>query len=120
MSEVAEVLIKAAVVIETRGWHRGDYVGGTLGAPDDARPVCVLGAINVATGEVADAVYELDVNDERADAALALARYLGLPTEPGDDLTYDIGDRWNDSVAESAEQVITALREAAKAAGGAS
>lgn len=120
--DTAEILNKAADVIETRGWHRGSFTpDGTLENPTDPKtcPVCVLGAINVAAGRAA----ELDLTDRGTAQAAAeqLAAYLGLTYRLYRyTLVEVLGDEWNDSAAADEAEVITALREAAKAAGGAS
>jgi hypothetical protein len=114
----AAILLKAANVIKMRGWWQNGFI------PDDAEryridldtcPVCVLAAINVAADHAPDDIYDPDDEDERTDAAIALAKHLDLTDaiRDGDALVYAIGDQWNDKVAESAEQVITALRECA-------
>jgi hypothetical protein len=112
-----EILLKAADVIEARGWHQGDYVPGKRADDADLNtcPVCVLGAINVATGYLPDYYLIEEIGDERYNTALALADHLGLASQIviGDELIYVVGDQWNDKVATSAEQVTAALRECA-------
>lgn len=109
--ETAEILNKAADVIEERGWYQG------LSQDPDGTGVCALGAICVAVGLDPHALAELGEGDDAAaragvEAADALEDWLGL------DLPVT---QWNDEYVDTAEQVVTALREAAKAAeGGAS
>lgn len=118
----AELLDKAAAVIEQRGWHQGGYMPSFSDADPLTCPVCVLAAINVAAGHDPDEGFEFA--DDRQDAAIALADYLGLG-ESLDNYEVEgienvIGNDWNDQTATSAEQVTTALREAARIAGDAS
>lgn len=109
----AEILNKAADVIEERGWHKGDFVSSV--GFDGSGCVCVLGAINVAVGEVPYAVFEIGDRDERTDAARVLAEYLGLVLRDGD--VTEVGDRWNDAEGRTKDEVVAALREAARKAG---
>jgi hypothetical protein len=111
----AEILLKVADVIETRGWYQSGY------APSDSRtdlsacPVCVLAALNVVTGHhPAKDFLEHGDDDPATKAAAALAEHLGLSARVAKfGLVDALGEFWNDFEAESAEQVITALRECA-------
>jgi hypothetical protein len=107
--KTSEILDKAADVIATRGWWRGGYKEPRR----DPRtcPVCVLGAINVATGSSPDAESSFKVPCVASAAANALAEYLYL--NPGDDLIDVLGNEWNDCDVESAEEVVRKLRAAA-------
>lgn len=101
----ADVLERAADVIVERGWYRGNYYSD----PDsiDTCSVCAQGAIHVATvgtPSPARANDELlrETAVERLHAQRALGRYVGCSIP-----------EWNDMKAESADEVITALRECA-------
>lgn len=109
---VPEILTEAAKVIEKRGWWQGDFIPS--GVDQATCPVCVMAAINVATGHQPDDQVE-DDHDPRAVAVLALADHLGLAEkiELYDSVGAALGGYWNDTVAESGEQVITELRELA-------
>lgn len=107
--KTSEILDKAADVIAERGWWRGSYKEPRR----DPRtcPVCVLGALNVATGSSPDVEASFKVPCATSAAANALADYLML--NPGDDLIDTLGNEWNDRDAESAEEVVRKLRAAA-------
>jgi hypothetical protein len=107
---------RAAEVIEQRGWHRGNYIpSSTANEPAvlASCPVCVLGAINVATGYRPDADVDAVVGGENYEAALAFAVHLGFEFALADGVpvTGIVGEQWNDEDAEDAEQVITELRD---------
>jgi hypothetical protein len=97
MSTVADVLDRAADVIVERGHHKGSYEGwdGT---------VCAGGALRVAiTGKpftrftgAGEAVTYMSARDRLCDL-------LGSPIA-----------RWNDAPDRTADEVIAALREAAR------
>ncbi|HEY1243263.1 MAG TPA: hypothetical protein VGF29_00395 [Hyphomicrobiaceae bacterium] len=108
--ETSEILFKAADVIVQRGWWNKGWMPD--GENPRTCPVCVLAAINVAAGRNPDAGIYLDPAAE--DAALALAIHLG---EEADEfsVTEIVGETWNDGTCETAEQAISALREAAQA-----
>ena len=105
----SEILDKAADVIEQRGWWRGAY--RQPGADVRTCPVCVLGALNVATGSAPDAESNFKVPCAVSAAANALARHLGLGTD--DELIDALGNDWNDHTAESIDDVVSDLRAAA-------
>lgn len=107
--KVSEILDKAADVIAERGHWRGGYK--RPGDDPATCPVCVLGAINVATGSSPDTEAGFKVPGTASAAANALADHLGL--NPGDDLIDLLGNEWNDNDAESAEDVVRELRAAA-------
>lgn len=115
MTDTAEILLKAADVIEIRGWHQGGYMPSFSDVDTATCPVCVLAALNVAAGAVPDEGF--DAASDRQDAAFALADFLGLGGEVDshevDGIETVIGNEWNDETATSAEQVTTALRECA-------
>jgi hypothetical protein len=103
--DIPQILDKAADVIETRGWHQGGYV------PENSdpftAPCCVAGAIYVAAGLLPNGYppsgsRHADPVGDTVWARRAFSRFLGNDA---------IG--WNDDVAETPEQVITALRECA-------
>ena len=102
----AEILAKAADVIETRGHHKGHYTDA------EGQRVCAIGAMCVVAGlplfsfgvfghdapEAADVFAAIDV----------LRGHVGMSVPA-----------WNDAPERMHEEVVTALREAANAAGGA-
>lgn len=100
---IPDILMKAAEVIETRGWHQGYYM--PAGTSRATCPVCVLGAINVAAGYPPDGSPDerTDVAGPAEDATKALIEHLGGLH----------ADTWNDALGRTAEQVTTALRECA-------
>ena len=104
----SEILDKAADIIAERGLWQGSYKE-PLGNPANCR-VCVLGAINIATGSNPDTEAGFKVPGSTSAAANALADHLGL--NPGDDLIDVLGNQWNDSRG-SAKDVERALRTAA-------
>lgn len=111
--QAAEILEEAATVIETRGWYQGGFQDPA--SEPGACPVCALGAINIAAGEDAAEVFGSD--DYRQDAALALIDFLHLRErlDEFEGIEEVVGDYWNDEVATSPEQVMSALRECATA-----
>lgn len=104
--EPAEILAKAADVIETRGWHQGAFV-------DIDGAVCALGAIAVAA-KLPVTWFSCASSASSGEACDVLEDWLF--DHYG---TFSV-TRWNDAEDRTADQVVTALREAAKAAGGAS
>lgn len=112
--DAAEILNKAAEVIETRGWHQGGYM--PYGDDTSTCPVCVLAAINIAAGHHPETDFEIGhpTGDPARQAAEEFADHLGI----GEQLQYYsvtevIGEQWNDHDASSAEQVIAELRATA-------
>lgn len=94
-TSVAAVLHAAADLLEKPGaWTQGDYCrnGG----------MCVAGALNVASGFRSD-------NGTATDAGRAFAAALGLSRPEG------IAP-WNDAPGRTQEEVVAALREAARKA----
>lgn len=110
----AQILTGAAGVIEERGWHRGSYYDAAARRqaqrPLEECPVCVLGAVNVAAGRAPD---DPNYSVEEIQALVALADHLGLSRSH--DLLALIPE-WNDHDADDANQVVNALRTAARAA----
>lgn len=100
----AEILAKSADVIVERGWHRGNY------KDPHGSAVCLLGAISVAAGEEPHVIGSPEAPAEAAAAIIAFEDWLGSDMDLAD---------WNDEIAEDADEVITALREAAELAGSA-
>lgn len=104
---------EAAVVIETRGWHRRGYV--PIDGDLETCPVCVLAALSVAAGHspTHEGWFGYYRSPEQA-AAEALADHLGYAEQVCScGVVEVIGDRWNDLEATSVQQVTTALRECA-------
>lgn len=114
--DLPDLMQQAATVIETRGWHRGDFFDPEAHfngkRPLEECGVCVRGALNVAAGF--DPTGDERGDDARDDAIDALAFHLGYEeAEDGDEGPAWFVTSWNDHDAASAEQVITALRECA-------
>jgi hypothetical protein len=99
MSTVADVLDRAADVIAERGHYKGDYEG-------PGGEVCVAGAIRVAvTGTAMPHPKTADRTRHVIGSAYnSLGRAIGDPI-----ITY-----WNDAPGRPADEVIAALREAAR------
>lgn len=105
--QTASILTASADYIETHGWHQGS-LRNSNGA------VCAMGAIATI---VPPGTNRQTAPGERA-ALAALARYLDLKPEPADTgftSTHPgfLVSAWNDQ-AENADEVITAMRHAAK------
>lgn len=109
--ETADILDGAADVIERDGWHQGDY--GAPGKQDqqpiEGQPVCALGAIRVAR--------RLDVRW----SAAAAAWFGGIDDHPAvEALAQTTGikvggvHKWNDAPERTKQEVLDALRLAAK------
>lgn len=105
----SEILDKAADVIAERGHWRGSYK--RPGDDPATCPVCVLGAINVATGSTPDTEAGFKVPGTASAAANALANHLGIDGD--ESLIETLGNEWNDHEVESAEEVVRELRAAA-------
>jgi hypothetical protein len=109
MPEPREILMKAADVIDQRGWFQG------LSEDPNGTAVCAMGALCVAVALPPDANCWGFGDDDLCAANAAADRFENWVEG---DLSIT---EWNDTVAESAEQVTTALRGCAAAlAGGAS
>lgn len=109
------ILLKAAEVIETRGWHRGDFFDQQAHfdrlLPIEQCGVCVRGALNVAAGF--DPIgSDYGHEDARDDVLDALAFHLGYEEERDVSTAYFLAT-WNDSPRRTKEQVTKALRDCA-------
>ena len=88
-----EVLLKAADIIEEKGWYQGNMIG-------PKGELCMLGALNVASD------YSLE--------------YFNVRTVVRDHLHISVKDKsfslsnWNDAPERTKEEVIAALRGAAE------
>lgn len=101
-TETQRILLKAAEIIEERGWCQGN--------PRDGR-ICVMKAIELATGIEPDgftAVNYGPVTDHPA--SQQLLAYLGLPPKQ---LGLSTLWQWNDNENRTKAEVIQALRDAA-------
>lgn len=87
-----EILSAAADLIEEHGWVQGEY-------GDEEYGFCAMGAVYVAASYSA-------TDRDRGNAVNRLAASVG----------YNAVVYWNDSIAQSKEEVITALRKAAREA----
>lgn len=106
--KTSEVLNRAADLIEERGWGRGTASWNNIG--DDSAPLCLEGGIMAALGltiDLASPESAVLVEVSRCPAYKAVTDYLGTVV-PFCHLW-----RWNDGVAQSAEEVIATLRAAA-------
>lgn len=97
----ADVLDRAAEIIEHNGWAQGQYFVPEFGkAPEDCR-VCAIGAINVALYAAKPTV--LPSQERTFPLSSVVEWYLDV---------YDLAE-WNDAKDRTAEEVIAALRGAA-------
>ena len=104
----ADVLNRAADLIEERGWVRGNW--GTHAAA----PLCLEGGILAALGQRFASVDLQDLWE--CPSYRAVADYLALPytREPGENLaTEEALWAWNDENTRTASEVIETLRAAA-------
>ena len=116
--ETATTLEQAANVIRRNGWTNcGDFYEENIEQNPEECPVCTLGAIAVAAGEIPGVSWFL--SPEALRAAEAVRQYLNL--DPKDELSTTPWERinlaiggWNDNDAENAENVIAALEGAAR------
>jgi hypothetical protein len=105
--QTASILMAGADYIETHGWHQGS-LRNSNGA------VCAMGAI----ASIAPPGANRQTSAGERAALAALARYLDLKPEPSDTgfiATHPgfLVSAWNDD-AETADQVVTAMRHTAK------
>jgi len=96
-NEVADVLDGAADVIERDGWHQGHYY-----IPGEG--VCAIGAFAQATG-----LRHPDIEDRGFGPRRALAGHLGFDPDYAGPII-----RWNDAPERTKQEVLDALRKAAK------
>lgn len=99
--ETAAILDEAADIIERNGHCKGFYYETTVDLAPAECPVCPLGAIGLAMGAT-------NPKTDRAfgsPAEVALERYLDVAT---------VAD-WNDDPDRTVDEVIAALRGAARA-----
>lgn len=98
----SEILAKAADLIEERGHWKGWYCG-----PNGE--LCARGAMYIAAGVVPpmepDQAWEGDADHDQVDAA----------TKRLDGRVGSLTERWNDAEERTPAEVVTALREAARA-----
>lgn len=106
MSTNADVLDRAADLIERNGWWQNFYYDLGTDLPKRECAVCARGAINLAAnGRTPDRLSDVGQN-----ALSALERYLGI----SGDHPHSVAD-WNDAPERTAKEVIAALRGAAAA-----
>lgn len=107
-TQLADVLDKAATVIETNGWHRGylyDDEQADEGTPLNSCRVCAIGAINTAvhgTPRFPTARGKSDTHE----IAAAVERWLSL--DAGRELA-----EWNDDLTRTQDDVVRAFRDTA-------
>lgn len=107
-AETAAILDRAADVIERNGLHKGSFcaMGPDLPKLLSNRACCARGAINFA----ANGENPQQTSDAGELAHDALCRHLGI----SGNVDQSVAD-WNDAPDRTAEQVIAALRGAARA-----
>ncbi len=119
----ADLLRMAALYLRRHGWHQGTYYNNLFPTDHSTPPACAAGAIGIAcAGRKVEHFSQL-APDALADYLATLAAFvdyldtsypLFLVDEDGyvwDEHTSPYS--WNDDPARTAEQVITALDEAA-------
>lgn len=118
-ANLARIYLKAADIIRANGHAKGEYyirpetgVGIELAATEC--PVCIAGAVSLAiTG------WPVPVNDEskRQQFDIAARRLAALMDVEGDPQLEPVGRlaAWNDLTERTADDVIAALEQAAKA-----
>ncbi|MEU9516770.1 hypothetical protein [Micromonospora sp. NPDC048169] len=118
----ADLLRMAALYLRRHGWHQGTYYAPTTDTPTP--PACAVGAIGMAcTGHPVHHWYDLDT-DERITYLAAIAAFVDYlddfaPVFHIDEDGYLLDEHispysWNDEPGRTAEQVITALENAAE------
>lgn len=117
--KTSNILDKAADEIERRGWHQGGFISEPNNGGMATCKVCALGAIILAAGERPSGLI-LALRGRAVDAAATLAKHLALQVDSDEifehqGLIQAVGNEWNDNAAQTAEQVIDALRDAAAA-----
>lgn len=100
----AEILARAAAVIERNGWNQGGYFADRVGLALRECPVCALGAINIAAGLTPGTTI-----NPRTERAVSL---LADRVDPDRALV----GTWNDADGRTAEQVVAELRACAATA----
>lgn len=98
VNSASEVLTNAAKYIEKHGWCQGHY-------RNNNGTVCVMGAIDTVTRR------RTNYMESYLDAGNLLLNYLN----DGQRYQWKSLPQWNDSTYRTKEQVLQAMREAAKA-----
>lgn len=121
MNTLAEIYLKAAEVVRTNGHYKGAYFEpspesgvGILPAPAEC-PVCIAGALSIAIS--GDPTPDRDANPEREHYDVIAGRLADTMGIEGDPLLAPVGRLagWNDAEERTADDVIAALEQAAKA-----
>lgn len=99
-AETADILDRAADVIERNGWYQDFYFDLGTDLPPTECPVCLLGAISIAMGNRSPKTEVFG-----SPAEIAMERYLGVVA---------VAD-WNDDANRTVAEVLAALRGAAQA-----
>ena len=103
---LADTLDDAADYIENRGWIQGEVV-------DEHGHVCAVGAVELGANRHGDSDEWLPLRDH---ALLHLGDGLGLPLAAWGDDPGDAVAIWNDHPERTQQEVLDALRAAAKSA----
>jgi hypothetical protein len=105
----------AADVIRENGWYQGEYYWPTDDLPPAKCPVCVLGAVLVATVGVPQHLHDEDEGcDETCFPLQWLATFMSRSGYCDSDVL-GIAD-WNDESERTVDEVLDLLERAAKAA----
>ncbi|MEV0396917.1 DUF6197 family protein [Polymorphospora rubra] len=115
----ADLLRNAAVYLERHGWQQGFLLG--LGFDTPYPPACALGAIRMAATGNADDVITTTIPADDYTACLLAQAILANHLEPDydhtndieADLNFEVISDWNDDTERTANDVTTALRDAA-------
>lgn len=109
----AEILRGAACYLRRHGWTQHTYFSGPTDNPTP--PACLLGALAMATfgHRFPDNPYDQPEWIDYKRAEQALIDYLALNSSPDDEWPEPELGEWNDQPARTADQVITALEQAA-------
>lgn len=100
----ADILDRAADLIEERGWHQGWYV-------NDCGQLCIRGAMLVAVG-IEPPQKDMPWPDHSGEANASWQE----ATDEMDEYLDDLAERWNDAPERTKEEVVSTLRAAAQAA----
>lgn len=118
--KLAEIYLKAADIIRTNGHYKGAYFEpspesavGILPTPAECR-VCIAGALSIAIS--GNPTPDRDGGSERKQYDVIAGRLADLMHIEGDPLLEPVGRLagWNDADDRTADDVISALEQAAR------